>query len=296
MARRVVITADVEPVLLSLLAADARFEVVQRRGDDLTALVSDAEVLITRTFNEVPRRVIEAAPRLRIIAQGTSGIDNIDLIAARERGIEVISLPGVNANAVAELVLGLMIALTRTVPAYDREVRNGIWRRSDCATRHELRAYRLGIVGMGNVGSRVAKLARAFGMEPRAYDPYIASFEGRVRSLDELLTTSDILTLHVPLTAETHRMISAEQLAKLPRGAFVINASRGEVLDADAALAALTSNHLGGLALDVFDPEPPRRAWPGDPRLIVTPHIAGCTWEAKNAAGELLYEKLAEKM
>jgi D-3-phosphoglycerate dehydrogenase len=292
MTKRVVITADVEPVLLSLLAADPRFEVVQRRGDDLGPLVSDAEVLITRTFNEVPRRVIEAAPKLRIIAQGTSGIDNIDLVAARERGIEVLSLPGVNANAVAELVIGLMIALTRTVPAYSREVQAGRWGRADCATRHELRAYRLGIVGLGNVGSRVASLARAFGMEPRAYDPYIPAFDGRVETLDELLAMSDILTLHVPLTNQTYRMIGAQQLARLPQGAFVINASRGEVLDADAALAALQSNHLGGLALDVFDPEPPRRTWPDDPRLILTPHIAGCTWEAKNAAGELLYEAL----
>lgn len=293
MAKRVVIAADVEPVLLSLLAGDAQFEVVQRRGDDLAPLVADAEVLITRTFNEVPRRVIEAAPRLRVIAQGTSGVDNIDLAAAREHGIEVISLPGVNANAVAELVLGLMIALTRTVPSYDREVRAGVWRRGDCATRHELGAYRLGIIGLGNVGSRVARLARAFGMAPLFYDPYV---EGSVVSLDELLAASDILTLHVPLTPETNRMIAAEQLAKLPAGAFLINASRGEVLDADAALAALQSNRLGGLALDVFDPEPPKRTWPDDPRLILTPHIAGCTFEAKNAAGKLLYEALTKKM
>jgi D-3-phosphoglycerate dehydrogenase len=293
MAKRVVITADVEPVLLSLLGNDARFEVVQRRGDDLAPLVADAEILITRTFNDVPRRVIDAAPRLRVIAQGTSGVDNIDLAAARERGIEVISLPGVNANAVAELVLGLMISLTRTVPSYDREVRAGVWRRSDCATRHELRAHRLGIIGLGNVGSRVAKLARAFGMEPRAYDPYV---EGTVPSLDELLAASDILTLHVPLTPETHRMIGAAEIAKLPAGALLINASRGEVLDADAALDALQRNHLAGLALDVFDPEPPKRSWPDDPRLIVTPHIAGCTFEAKNAAGELLYEELAKRV
>ncbi|HEV7921471.1 MAG TPA: NAD(P)-dependent oxidoreductase [Thermoanaerobaculia bacterium] len=293
MTKRVVITADVEPVLLSLLAGDARFEVVQRRGDDLAPLVGDADILITRTFNHVPRRVLEAAPRLKIIGQGTSGVDNIDLAAARERGIEVISLPGVNATAVAELVLGLMIALTRTVPCYDREVRAGGWRRGDCATRHELRAYRLGIIGLGNVGSRVARLARAFGMEPRAYDPYV---EGSVPSLHELLATSDLLTLHVPLTPETNRMIGAEQLATLPRGAFLINASRGEVLDADAALAALQSNHLGGLALDVFDPEPPQRSWPDDARLILTPHIAGCTSEAKNAAGQLLYEALTKKM
>lgn len=305
MPKRVVIAADVERVLVDRMNADARFSVTQkdvRTEDDLASLVADAEVLITRTYNPVTRRVIEAAARLAIIGQGTSGVDNIDLQAARERGIEVVSLPGVNANAVAELVIGFMIDLTRTVPAYTREVAAGVWRRTDCATRHELRWYRLGIIGLGHVGTAVARLARAFGVEPRAYDPYLSEADfaargaARIATLDELLATSDIVTLHVPLTEETHGMIAAPQLAAVPRGAIVINACRGEVLDVDAALDALARNHLGGLALDVFDPEPPRRAWPDDPRLILTPHIAGCSHECKNAAGELLYEEIVKRV
>lgn len=278
----VFIAADVEPRLLELLRGDANFTLV----DDLAS----AEILITRTINKVDAAMLDGAPQLRVIAQGTSGIDNIDLDAAYARGIEVVSLPGVNANAVAELVVGHIIALTRTVPQYVRELIHGTWQRSDCATRHELRHYRLGIVGLGNVGTRVARLARAFGIPVSAYDPYVA--EADASSLAALLATSDVVTLHVPLTDETRNMIAATEIASMPRGAILINAARGEVLDLGAALAALASNHLGGLAVDVFDPEPVSRTFPDDPRLIVTPHIAGCTFEAKNDAAELLYAQL----
>jgi (S)-sulfolactate dehydrogenase len=289
MATGVFLAADVEPRLIELLRGDARVRLLDA--------IDDAEVVITRTITRVDAAFLHRAPRLRVVAQGTSGVDNIDLDACAARGIEVVSLPGVNANAVAELVIGLMIALTRTVPQYVREVAGGVWKRSDCTTRHELRHYRLGIVGVGNVGSRVARLAGAFGMKPRAYDPYVGQAGVPVlHLLDELLAWSDILTLHVPLTGETRRMIGARELALLPPGAIVINAARGEVLDLDAALAALESDHLGGLAIDVFDPEPPARTFPDDPRLIVTPHIAGCTFEAKNDAAELLYGKLVAAM
>jgi phosphoglycerate dehydrogenase-like enzyme len=281
MPLRVFIAADVEPRLVELLRADEEFELI----DDLAT----AEVLITRTINKVDAAMLDRAPQLRVIAQGTAGIDNIDVDAAAARDIEVINLPGVNANAVAELVIGHIIALTRTVPRYISEMKAGQWQRGDCATRHELRHYRLGIVGLGNVGSRVARMARTFGMQVRACDPYVTEADA---SLDELLRESDVLTLHVPLTNETRMMIGATEIASMPRGAILINAARGEVLDLDAALSALASNHLAGLAVDVFDPEPPSRAFPDDPRLIVTPHIAGCTFEAKNDAAELLYEEL----
>src|SRR5205823_2627888 len=179
-----------------------------------------------RAHVRVTRALLEAAPRLELIAQGTSGIDNIDVAAARERGIEIINLPGENANAVAEMVLAFMLMMTRTIPRYTEEMRRGEFHRDDCATRHELRHYRLGIVGLGEVGRRVARLAGAFGVSVTAYDPYISDADFAARgataaaSLDVLLESSDILTLHVPLTAETRRMIAAPQLARLPRGAF----------------------------------------------------------------------------
>lgn len=295
MAKRLLIAAEADRALVARARADGRFDVVDhpvRSEDELAAIVGDCEILVTRSYNRVTRRVLDAAPHLELIAQGTSGTDNIDAAAAAARGITILNLPGANANAVAELVIGHIIALTRTVPFYTSQLRGGIWNRDDCATRHELRHYRLGIVGLGQVGSRVARYAAAFGMTWSAYDPYIGDFPERVATLDELLRASDVLTLHVPLTGETRSMIAAREIAALPPGAVLVNAARGEVLDVSAALAALAAGHLSGLALDVFDPEPSMRTWPDDPRLIVTPHIAGCTHEARFSIGELLWDRL----
>ncbi len=303
MVKTLLIAAEMaDPQFERLARNDSRFDVrVQpvRTEDELAAIVTDAHVLVTRAYNKVSGRVIEAARNLEVIAQGTSGIDNIDDAAARGRGIPVISLPGENANAVAELVIGNVIALTRTVPFYTREVVAGRWQRSDCATRHEMRYYRLGIVGIGQVGMRVSRLAHAFEMNVQAYDPYLTdgviAERGATRtgSLDRLLSSSDIVTLHVPLTSETRRMVGAPQIARMPRGSILVNASRGEVVDQQAALDALASGQLAGLALDVFDPEPPT-ALPDDPRLILTPHIGGCTHECRSAIGEKLWEKVRE--
>ncbi len=307
MRKTLLIAADVDRSLFERAEAHAadsiRFDVVHhpvRTEDDLAAIIGDAHVLVTRAYNRVTRSVLEAAPHLELIAQGTSGIDNIDLDAARERGIAVIHMPGVNANAVAELVIGFMISMTRTVSFYTREVVRGVFSRDDCATRHELRHHRLGIIGLGQVGTLVAKLAGAFGMRVQAYDPYLDETDfaprgaTRAASLHDLLASTDILTMHVPLTAETRTMIGPNELHMLPRGSYVINASRGEVLDQQAALTALADNHLAGLALDVFDPEPPTTPLPDDPRLIFTPHIAGCSYEVKSTVGGRLFERIVE--
>ena len=299
--KRLLIAADVDQSLRARAKEDGRFEIIDhpvKSEDELASIVGDCDILVTRSYNRVSKRVIDAASNLELIAQGTSGTDNIDIDAARQRGIAIINMPGENANAVAELVIGFMIALTRTVPQYDREMRAGDWTRDGCASRHELRHHRLGIVGLGQVGIRVSRLAAIFGMRVTAFDPYISDDDfaergaTRVASLDALLRASDILTLHVPFTPETRTMIGANELSLLPRGAIVINAARGEVLDLDAALDALNRNTLGGLAIDVYDPEPPTRTWPDDPRLILTPHVAGCTTEAKSAIGAKLYEKI----
>lgn len=293
--KKLVVAADIDRSLDERARGDARFEIIRRpvrTEAELAGIVGDAHILATRAYNRVTRRVLEAAPHLELIVQGTSGIDNVDLEAARERGIRVVHMPGVNANAVAELLIGYIIAMTRTVPFYTRELARGAFPRDDCATRHELRHFRLGIVGLGNVGSLVAKYARAFDMTVLAYDPYVAA--ALVPSLDELLASCDILTLHVPLTDETRKMIGAAEIAKLARGSYLINAARGEVLDQQAALDALQNDHLAGLALDVFDPEPPAGPLPDDPRLILTPHIGGCSYEVKTTVGGRLFEKVAE--
>src|SRR3954465_2412450 len=238
--KRLLIAADVDQSLRTRANADGRFDIVDHpvnSEEELASIVAGCDILVTRSYNRVSKRVIDAATNLELIAEGTSGTDNIDMEAARERGITVINMPGENANAVAELVIGFMIALTRTVLRYDREMRNGEWTRDGCASRHELRHHRLGIVGLGQVGMRVSRLAAAFGMRVSAFDPYISDDDfaqrGAIRaeSLDALLHDSDILTLHVPFTPETRTMIGAKEIASLPRGAIIINAARSEVLD-----------------------------------------------------------------
>jgi phosphoglycerate dehydrogenase-like enzyme len=303
MPKRLLIAADVDPQFVARVTADGRFAVTQQMARDeaaLSAAAGDCEVLVTRHYNKVTASVIGNAPRLELIAQGTSGTDNVDRSALAARGITLLSLPGINADAVAELVLGFMISLTRTVPLYGAQVRNGIWARDDCATRHELRHYRLGIVGLGEVGRRVAALGSHMRMPVAAFDPYLSDEQVTARhavrrhSLADLIAGTDILTLHVPLTEETAGMIGAKELALLPPAAFVINSCRGEVLDLPAALRMLESCRIAGLAVDVYDPEPPAMRWPDDPRLIVTPHIAGCTHEAKATIGVRLYERICE--
>lgn len=301
MPKKLLIAADVDRTLIERASADPRFDVTLKpvkTEEQLMDIVAGAEVLVTRAYNKVTRRVIERADRLELIAQGTSGTDNIDDAATSERGIPIISLPGGNANAVAELVIGAIISLTRSVPFYHRDVIAGRWSRDDCATRHEMHHYHLAILGLGQVGRRVARLARAFGMRVTAYDPYISDADfaergaDRVQSLEALLDIADVLTIHVPLTKETRGMIDKRAIDRLRRGAFLISMARGEVLDQSAALSALQSNHLGGLAMDVYDPEPPVTSFPDDPRLLLTPHIAGCTYECKAAIGATLFEKI----
>lgn len=303
MRKKLLVAADLDRSLTDSASRDGRFDVrIQpvRTEDELAAVVGDAQILVTRAYNKVTRRVLERAPALELIAQGTSGTDNIDADAAGERGIAIVSLPGENANAVAELVIGCILSLTRTIPFYTREVGAGRWPREDCATRHEMSHFRLGIVGLGQVGRRVARLAHAFGMTVGAVDPYItdANFlergAERFAALSDLLKASDIVTLHVPLTAETRNMIGEAQLEQMRRGSILINMARGEVLDQNAALAALKTDHLAGLALDVFHQEPVTAPFPDDPRLILTPHIGGCTHECKTAIGARLYEKIVQ--
>jgi len=301
---RLMLSAKMDPLLIHLLENDDRFDVRNHpceTAEELVGNIRDAEILVSRYETRVSRRVIEAGADLRLVVQGTSGLDNIDHAAAAERGVAIVGLPGLNANAVAELVISHMISLTRTVGFYDGMVRRKEWSRSDCMSRRELRAHRIGIVGLGNVGGSVARLAGHFGAISSAYDPYITEAQARQRgarlvpTLGEILETSDILTLHIPLTDETRGMIGAAELDRLPERAFVINTSRGPVVDVNAILDRLCRSRLAGAALDVFDPEPPEEInWPAVPNLILTPHIAGCTREAKESVARKVFDVVSE--
>ena len=297
---RVILAAPADPVFLERVSRHENFAVEDHsKSPDLRDALPGASILVTRSNVTVTRELIDHADRLKLILQGTSGVDNVDLDAARSRGIEVVTIPGMNANAVAESVLGMLITLTRELPRYHADVMSGSWERGQCSRQSEIGARSIGIVGLGRVGSRLASLLSAVGATPSAFDPFVAParFESfganRAPTFEQLLRNSDAISFHVPLTDQTRGMLGRNQIAMLRAGTVVINTSRGAVVDFADLIDGLESGHLGGAWVDVFEDEPPElESLPAHPNLILTPHIAGCTREARGAIGEAMFREL----
>lgn len=259
-------------------------ELLERIGD-IDALVSGTE--------PVTARVLAAAPRLKVIAKHGVGYENIDLDAARARGIPVALAGGAITDSVADMALALLLALARQVPAGDRAVRAGGWPRT---IGTELRGKTLGVVGLGQIGKAVCRRAVGFGLRLAAYDKFpdtrfAASWGVRLLPLDALLAEADIVSLHAPASPETHHLINRESLARMKPGALLVNTARGDLVDEDALAEALANGQLGGAAADVFAAEPPR----GSPLLaldnfIATPHSAAQTADGLRAMGEITAE------
>ena len=226
--------------------------------------------------------VMDAAPGLRIIARHGAGTDEVDLEAARARGLLVTRTPGANARAVAEHAIGMMLLLLKDIPALQRHVAAGGWRDGSMRMR-DVAGLRLGLVGMGPIGQETARLAEAFGMRVSAFskraDDAAFRHARRVANLDALLAESDILSLHTALTDESREMLDVRTLALLPKGALIVNTARGGLIDEAALLAALGSGHIAGAALDVTETEPPAADHPfrRHPSVVLTPHVAGVT-------------------
>ena len=259
---------------------------------ELLQVVRDYDAIITRSRTQVDEELLAAATRLKVVGRGGVGVDNIDLDAASRRDILVVNAPEANNVSAAELALALMLTAARGVARSDRLVRQGRWDRAYLG--RELDGARLGVVGLGRIGSLVARRAQGLGMEVAAYDPYInqrRAEELKVALFDDLgamLARSDFLTVHTPLTAETKGMIGAAQLAALPDGAVVVNAARGGIVQEDALLAALESGKLFGAGLDVFVLEPPTADHPllGRDDVVLTAHLGANTREAQHRVGE----------
>ena len=269
--------------------------------DALVPLVREIDAWIVRGATKVTRRLIGEALRLRWVARAGAGLDNIDVAAAKERGIAVLNVPGANAVAVAELVFGLLLGLLRKIPAADASLRRGEWEKSRFQGR-ELRGKTLGIVGLGKIGRAVAKRAQAFEMTCVGHDPLVSDADARALgveplSLDALLARADIVTLHAPMLAETKGLFGAAQFARMPKGAILVNAARGGLVDEAALIEALRSGQLGGAALDVFGEEPPRD-WTlvNLPNVVATPHVGAATVEAQEAVGEEIVKLLLAAM
>lgn len=255
--------------------------------DDVAAAATDVDVLVTHLAPVTAEVIAAAGSRLRLIAVTRGGPVNVDLDAARRRRVPVANLPGRNLGAVAEFVVGTMIAGMRNVPAAAAQLADGRWdgssyRYDRCGP--ELRAATVGLVGLGAVGSRVAELLRAFGADVVAHDPFAspdaaAGLGVRLVDLPELLATADVVSVHARLTDRTRGMLDAAAFAAMKPGAYLVNTARGELVDQTALAAALAEGRLAGAALDVFSPEPPAA---DDPLLrrddvLATPHIAGAS-------------------
>jgi phosphoglycerate dehydrogenase-like enzyme len=258
------------------------------RADELIPLVGDVDGWIAG-LDEITRSVIAAAPRLKVIARYGVGTEQVDLEAARERGIVVTNTPGANADAVAELTIAFVLALARRITAAERSARAGIWSPVRGLT---VAGRSIGLVGLGAVGRAVAIRARALGCRVLAREPapdteFAASHGIELVELDELLSRADFVSLHVPLLPETRGMVNEAFLERMKPGSFLINTARGELIDESALVQAVTSGHLAGVALDTLAQEPP----PTDAPLlhldtvIVTPHIGAHTDGATNAMG-----------
>jgi D-3-phosphoglycerate dehydrogenase len=261
-----------------------------RKPEELARDLADADALIVRSATQVTAALIAAAPKLRVIARAGTGVDNVDVPAASARGILVMNAAGANSISVAELAIALMLALARAIPGADASMKQGVWDKKRFMGS-ELRGKTLGVVGFGRIGREVAARARAFDMEVVAYDPFIPARAADAAavpliSLDDLLAKADFISLHVPALPETRHLINAERLARAKKGVRIVNTARGELIDDKALAAAITSGHVAGAGLDVFDPEPPTD-WTLSklPQVIATPHIAASTVEGQELVG-----------
>lgn len=263
--------------------------------DELARLVKDARALIVRNRTQVRGALLESAKNLQVVGRLGVGLDNIDVEACKARGIAVYPATGANDVSVAEYVITAMLVLLRGAWFANAEVIAGKWPRMSTIGR-EVHGKTLGLVGLGGIARETATRARALGMTVLAYDPHLPSGHAAwqlasAADFNALLATSDVLSLHVPLTPTTKNMIGAPQMAAMKRGSILINAARGGVVDESALVESLRSGHLGGAALDVFETEPLDAAhgarFADVPNLLLTPHIAGVTDESNVRVSEV---------
>jgi D-3-phosphoglycerate dehydrogenase len=291
-AMKIVLAEKVSPATLAVFAAEPGWEVLthDQLPEGLAAAIANADALVVRSAVQVDDALMEKAPKLRVIGRAGVGVDNIDAEAATRRGIVVMNTPGANAVAVAELTIGLMLALARKLPAANASMHAGKWEKKNLQGA-ELRGKTLGILGLGRIGLEVARRARGFGLEIMGSDPFVSAAVAReagikLVSLDELIAGSDYLTLHVGLTPQTTGVINARTLAKMKKGVRIINCARGELIEDADLVAALKSGQVAGAALDVFTVEPLKDSPYFDlDNVILTPHVAGSTGEAQEAVG-----------
>jgi D-3-phosphoglycerate dehydrogenase len=292
---KVLIADSISPRGIEELSRDGALEVSTQTGLSETALIEiipEFSAVVVRSNTKVTSAIINAGTRLRAIGRAGVGIDNVDVDTATRRGIIVMNAPGGNTVSTAEHAFSLLLSVARKIPQADAMVRAGKWERKNFEGV-ELYNKTLGIIGMGRIGSELSRRAIAFGLRVVAYDPYLSATRARtlqvelVEDLDELLAAADFITLHTPLTPDTHHLLDASRFAKTKRGVRIINCARGGLIDETALADALRNGHVAAAALDVFETEP----LPADSPLrdlaniVLTPHLGASTAEAQESVG-----------
>jgi D-3-phosphoglycerate dehydrogenase / 2-oxoglutarate reductase len=269
---------------------------------ELLSSVKDCDVVVVRSRTKITKSVIDAAPNVKIIARVGVGLDNIDTNYAESKGIKVLNAAEAAMNAVSELVIGHMIALSRNIPKANDGIKNGKWLKKELVGS-EVRGKYLGIVGVGNIGRNVGRLAKCLRMNLLGYDIFPISQDyvrevGLIKTdFKTLLENSDFVTCHVPLTQETTHLINSKTLSYMKPTAFLINTSRGEIIDEDSLYRALSEKGIAGAALDVFEMEPPTNTKLLQlPNIICSPHIAAQTKEAQELASNVIAEKVIQTL
>jgi D-3-phosphoglycerate dehydrogenase len=299
-AMRVLISDKIEEVCPRRLREFSGIEVVETGGlkpGELLAQVKGCHGLIVRSASKVTREVIEAGSALKVIGRAGAGVDNIDVKAATAKGIVVMNTPGGNSNAVAELTIGLLLALAREIPRGDATMKAGKWEKKSFLGT-ELSGKTLGLVGIGFVGSKVAAKARGLDMKVMVHDPFVSQDECKrlgveIVDLDDLLEASDFVSLHLPRTPETTGLIGAKAMARMKRGAYLVNCARGGIVAEADLLKALDSGQVAGAAVDVYESEPPADwALAKHPKVVAMPHIGAATLEAQNIVAKMIAEQV----
>src|ERR1700675_2914819 len=296
-AMKIIIADKISERGIALLR-DTGWNIVLPAAGTLAAEIADADGLVVRSATKVNRELLEKALKLRVIGRAGVGVDNVDMEAATHRGVLVMNTPGGNAVSVAEHTFALLLALARGVPQSNAAIQAGRWEKTSAGM--ELRGKTLGLVGLGRMGTEVARRARALEMKVLAFDPYVTpaaarELEVELIPFEDLLRRSDVISLHTALSSATEKMINAAAIAQMKKGARLINCARGELIDEVALAEALRSGHLSGAAVDTFAQEPPKNSpLIGLPNLIATPHIAGSTAEAQEEVGTLIAQQVRD--
>ncbi len=300
----VIVCDPISPKGIALLQQRPEFNVTvlkQRLSEaELLPLVADAAALIVRSETKITRKLIEAAPKLRVVGRAGVGVDNVDVDAATQRGIVVMNTPSGNTISTAELTFSMLMALARKIPQAHASMKAGEWNRKSFQGT-ELYNKTLGILGMGRIGSEVAKRAVAFGMKVLAYDPYLAlsrakALQVELVELDQVYAQSDFITVHMPMSDETKGMVNRGAFAKMKKGVRVLNCARGGIINEADLCEALKSGQVAGAALDVYEVEPLPAQFPlrDLPQVIMTPHLGASTEEAQENVGIEVAEAITD--